>query len=60
MRSLLSRHPNLVAFVLLAAGMEVVLYAASRGVALAPTEYVAIAAATACLAALCVWILTWE
>lgn len=60
MRSLLSKHPYLAAFVLLAAGMEAALYFASRTVALAPTQYGAIAVATAMLAGLCMWIVTWE
>ena len=60
MRSLLSRHLYLAVFVLLTAGMEVVLFLASRNVALAPTQYGAVAVATALVAGLCVWIITWE
>ena len=40
--------------------MEAALYFASRTVALAPTQYGAIAIATAMLAGLCMWIVTWE
>ena len=60
MKSTLSSHPHLAAFVALAVAMQAVLYATSRNVALQPTEYAAIALATVGLAALCVWILTWE
>ncbi len=60
MKALLARHPHVTVFILLAVAMEAVLYVASRGVALAPTQYAAIAAATVALSALCVWILTWE
>ena len=59
-RSLLSKHPYLAVSVLLATGMEGVLYFASRNVALAPAQYAAVAVATAMLAGLCVWIITWE
>jgi len=40
--------------------MEGVFYFASRNVALAPAQYAAVAVATAMLAGLCVWIITWE
>ena len=59
-RSLLSKHPYLAVSVLLATGMEGVFYFASRNVALAPAQYAAVAVATAMLAGLCVWIITWE
>ena len=60
MRSLLSRHPYLAVFVLLAAGMEAVLFLASRTVALEPAQYGAVAVATTLIAGVCVWIITWE
>ncbi len=60
MLSVLVRHPYLTAFALLAAAMQVILYFATRTVSLAPTQYAAIAVATIGLAALCVWIITWE
>ena len=57
---MLSRHPYLAVFALLAAAMEAVLYVASRNVALSPAQYGAVAVATVLLAALCIWIITWE
>ncbi len=60
MRSLISKHPYLAVFVLLAAGMEAVLFLASRNVVLAPIQYGTVAVATTLVAGLCIWIITWE
>lgn len=53
-------RPNLVSFVLLAVGMLVILYFSARHVGFTPGQWLALAVATLLLAALCVWIISWE
>jgi hypothetical protein len=55
-----NRHPYLVSWALLAAGMVAILLVASRQVPLEPLQRFGLVVATAFLAALCVWILSWE
>ncbi len=55
-----NRHPYLVSWALLAAGMVAILLVASREVPLEPLQRFWLVVATMFLAALCVWILSWE
>lgn len=59
-RNILQQHPMLIAWAVLAVGMVAMLLYAARGVALLPTQLVALVVATILLAGACVWILTWE
>lgn len=59
-RSWLSRHPLIAAWVVLAIGMVAMLLYAAKDVALLPSQVAALIVATALLAGACVWILTWE
>lgn len=52
-------HPRLVTWVLLAAGMVIMLLIASRDVGLEPTQLATLVVATIALAGLCVWIINW-
>lgn len=60
MRELWDRHPYLVSWGVLAAGMVAILLVASRDVPLAPLQRFWLVVATIALAGLCVWILSWE
>lgn len=60
LRSLLERHPYLMAWLVLAVGMVAMLLYAARDVALLPSQTAALVVATVLLAGACVWILTWE
>ncbi len=53
-------HPNLVSFALLAVGMTIILFFSARHVGFTPTQWLALTGATVVLAALCVWIISWE
>ena len=54
-----NNHPNLASFLLLAAGMLIILYFSARHVGFTPTQWLALAVATIALAALSVWIISW-
>lgn len=60
LRLLFSRHPILVSWAVLAAGMVVMLLYAAKDVSLLPTQIAALIVATILLAGACVWILTWD
>jgi len=60
LRTLFQRHPFVFSWVILAVGMVAMLLYAARGVALLPTQLLALVFATVLLAGACVWILTWE
>ena len=53
-------HPYVVSWILLAIGMVAILLVASRDVPLEAIQRFWLVAATVLLAALCVWILSWE
>jgi hypothetical protein len=53
-------HPYVVSWLLLAVGMVAILLVASRDVPLLPLQRLWLVVATVLLAALCVWILSWE
>jgi hypothetical protein len=54
------RHPNLVAWLVLAVGMLVVLAWSARDVGLQPLQWLWLGLATVLLAGLCAWIISWE
>ncbi len=60
MREWWARHPLLVSWLLLGAGMVAILLVASRDVSLLPLQRFWLVAATVGLAGLCVWIISWE
>lgn len=53
-------HPQITAWVALAAAMVVVLFIAARDVKLLPTQMATLTVSTVLLAGLCVWIIHWE
>jgi hypothetical protein len=55
-----TRHPMIVAWVVLAIAMVAMLLYAARDVDLLSTQRLALVLATVGLAGACVWILTWE
>lgn len=60
LRSFASKHPRIVAWIVLAIGMVIILLWASKDVGLLPTQLAALVVATIALAGLCVWIIGWE
>ena len=60
MNERLGRHPNLVAWAVLAVGMLVMLAWSARDQPLAPGQWLWLAAATVALAGLCAWIISGE
>ncbi len=60
MKSFISQHPRITAWVVLAIGMVIILLWASQNVGLLPTQLAALVVATILLAGLCVWIIGWE
>jgi hypothetical protein len=59
-RSFYERHPFLVNWILLSIGMVAILLYSARNVDLQPTQLLAMVVATVGVAALCVWIISWE
>jgi hypothetical protein len=59
-KSFVSAHPRITAWVVLAIGMVIILLWASRDVGLLPSQLAALVVATIVLAGLCVWIIGWE
>jgi hypothetical protein len=53
-------HPQLVAWLVLAAGMVAILLWSARDVGLLPGQMLALAVATILVAGLAVWIIGWE
>ncbi len=60
LRAFANKHPNLIAWLVLAIGMVGVLIWAARDVALLPTQMATLILSTILLAGLCVWIVNWE
>ncbi len=54
------RHPQLLAWAVLAAGMVAILVWEARDVGLLPGQWVALIVATVLVAGACVWIIGWE
>ena len=59
-RDFVERHPQLTAWVVLAAGMVIILVWAAKDVGLLPGQWAALIVATILLAGLCVWIIGWN
>ncbi|MBC6937946.1 MAG: hypothetical protein DWB42_19260 [Chloroflexi bacterium] len=53
-------HPRLSAWVILAAGMVILLVIEARDVGLLATQWLALIGATVLVAGACVWIISWE
>lgn len=60
LKSLVSKHPRLTAWAVLALGMVVILIVSARNVGLAASQWAALIVATILLAGLCVWIIGWD
>ena len=54
------RHPRLAAWIVLAAGMVVILIWSAKDVGFQPGQWAALIGATVLLAGLCIWIIGWE
>jgi protein-S-isoprenylcysteine O-methyltransferase Ste14 len=59
-RGLWERHPNLLSWAVLAAGMVLIVVIAARDVGFQTGQWAAVIGATIALAGLCVWIISWE
>lgn len=60
LKGLVSKHPRLTAWAVLALGMVVILIVSARNVGLAASQWAALIVATTLLAGLCVWIIGWD
>lgn len=60
LKELVTRHPRLTAWLVLAIGMVVILIWSARDVGLLPAQWAALIVATIGLAGLCSWIIGWE
>jgi len=54
------KHPQLIAWLVLAAAMVAILLFSAKDVGLLPRQTAALVVATIGLAGLCVWIIGWE
>lgn len=55
-----TEHPVLSNWLILAAGMVVILYFSARHIAFQPVQWAALMGVTVGLAGLCAWIINWE
>ena len=55
-----SAHPRLAAWIVLAAGMVVLLIIAAKDVGLLPGQWIALVVMTVLVAGACIWIISWE
>jgi hypothetical protein len=53
-------HPRLAAWIVLSAGMVILLVIEARDVGLLPTQWIALIVACVLVAGACVWIISWE
>jgi hypothetical protein len=53
-------HPRLAAWIVLSAGMIVLLVIEAQNVGLLPGQWIALIAAVILVAGVCVWIISWE
>ena len=60
LKGFVSKHPQITAWIVLAAGMVAILFWSAKDVGLLPGQMLALAIATILLAGLCVWIIGWE
>ncbi len=56
----IGRHPRLAAWIVLAAGMVVILIWSAKDVGLQAGQWAALIGATILLAGVCIWIIGWE
>jgi protein-S-isoprenylcysteine O-methyltransferase Ste14 len=59
-KTFFSRHPRLLAWLVLAVGMVAILIWAAKDVGLLAGQWTALIVSTILLAGLCVWIIGWE
>jgi protein-S-isoprenylcysteine O-methyltransferase Ste14 len=59
-KTFFSRHPRLLAWLVLAVGMVAILIWAAKDVGLLAGQWAALIVSTILLAGLCVWIIGWE
>jgi hypothetical protein len=59
MKNWILRHPNLVAWIVLALGMNVILIFEARDVGLQPTQWFWLVLITTLVAGACIWIVSW-
>lgn len=55
-----SAHPRLAAWIVLSAGMIILLAIEARDVGLLLTQWLALGVACVLVAGLCIWIISWE
>jgi hypothetical protein len=60
LKSLISQHPQLTAWAVLAVGMVIILVWSARDVGLLAGQWATLIVATIILARLCVWIIGWN
>lgn len=60
MKRILTNHPLMIAWVVLAIGMVAMLVYAAKDVGLLPSQMAALIITTIILAGACVWIISWE
>jgi len=60
LRDFLRRHPQITAWLGLAAGMEALLFWAARDVGLLPSQMATLAVTTFVVAGLCILIIGWD
>ncbi len=60
MKRLVSQHPYIWAWVVLAIGMVAMLVWAAKDVGLLPSQMAALIVTTILLAGACIWIISWE
>lgn len=53
-------HPRLTAWIVLAAGMVILLVIEARDVGLLAGQWIALVVATVLVAGACIWIITWD
>ena len=60
LKNLITRHPRLTMWAVLAVGMVLILVWSARNVGLLPGQWAALIVATILLAGLCIWIISWD
>jgi hypothetical protein len=60
LKQIISKHPQVTAWIVLATGMVAILLWSAKDVGLLPAQMFALGVATILVAGLCVWIIGWE
>ncbi len=60
MKTFWQQHPNISSFAILATGMLIILYFSARHVGFTAGQWLTLGAATVVLAALSIWIISWQ